>query len=145
MRVIINCLLLVVVCVSCETKLTDEQRKALRDEMKDREIKKIGPEEIYQKALTEGRQLVMELTPTLDLDSVQRICNCTIKYTRNAESLSDKQTELFEAYKYEPGAPDNIQKDGDELLIYSKPEVTADTLHGVWMISYEKKDIVKLL
>ncbi len=145
MRVIIYCLLLLFLGVSCETKLTDEQRKALRDEMKDREIKKIGPEKIYRKALAEGRKLVKDLKPGTDLDSVQQTCSCIISYVQSAEALSDKQAELFEAYKYQPDAPDNIQKDGDELLIYSKPYAKADTLQGVWMISYDKKAIVKML
>ncbi len=145
MRVIICCLLILIVSASCETKLTDEQRKALRDEMKDRKIKKVGPEEIYQKALSEGRKLVKELALDVNLDSVQQICDCSITFVESAETLSDKQSELFEAYKYEPDAADNIQKDGDELLIYSKPIMEADTLQGVWMINYKKKAIVKML
>lgn len=138
-------LILPLLFFACETKLSDEQRKALRDEMADRKIKKIGQEEIYKEALAQGRKLVDILKAEINLDSIEEKYSCTIKMAKSTSGLSAKEKEVFEAYKYAPNSTDNIQKEQQEYLIYTKPNVVADTLESLLFIRFEKKEIVKKL
>lgn len=139
-------LLSIAICsLSCDSKLTDEQRKALREEMDEREIKKIGQEEIYQKALEKGRELFANLSEGGEVKILEKSCNCLIQKISSVQGLTGKEAEVFEAYSFEPNGTDNVQKDGQELLIYSKPVAAGDSLSAVWFIRFEKKEIIKLL
>lgn len=132
------------VFASCGGQLSEDQRKALREEMEDREIKKISQEDIYQKALEEGRAVLKSVTPD-NLDSVKAICNCEISDIKTKEGLSAVELKLFEAYEFNPKGTDNIQKEGDQFLIYTKPIAENDSLSGLWLIKFPKSEIVKKL
>jgi hypothetical protein len=131
--------------VSCEGKLTDEQRKALKEEMKDREIKKVSEEQIFNKALEQGKTVMADLNSGKSIDEATKLCACKISYIEgDNRTLSKVEKDLYDAYSYNPQETDNIQKDGD-LLIYSRPFVHGDSLSGIWFIKFEKRDIVMAL
>ncbi|MTI41131.1 hypothetical protein [Fulvivirga lutimaris] len=135
-------LMAVVALTSCEAKLSEDQRKALHEEMEDRKIKKISQEDIYKKALEEGR-LVLESVDSGNIDSVKAACKCEISNLTSKDDLSEVELKLYEAYEFNPNGTDNIQKEGDQFLIYTKPQVANDSLAGLWMIKFPKSEIVK--
>ncbi len=142
MRNILILLLALTMLASCEGKLSEDQRKALREEMNDREIKKISQEDIYKKALDEGRAVLKSINAS-NVDSVETVCNCIISNLQNKEGLSEVELKLYEAYEFNPNGTDNIQKEGDQFLIYTKPEIKNDSLSALWLIKFPKSEIVK--
>ncbi|MEQ8925534.1 MAG: hypothetical protein RLO81_06945 [Fulvivirga sp.] len=145
MRAITLILIISLFTWSCDKKLTKEQRQALREKMEAREIKKISQEEIYKKALEEGRKVMKLITDTGSIDSLEKSCLCQITFHTTADSLIGKTKQVFEAYEYDPSGEDNIQKQAGELLIYTNPAKEADSLKGVWFIEFQKREIVKKL
>lgn len=139
-------LLSIAICsLSCDSKLTDEQRKALREEMDEREIKKIGQEEIYQKALARGREVIADLNDDSNLATTEKKFDCTIKEITSDVGLTEKELEVYEAYNYVPNGTDNVQKDGLEWLIYTKPVAQNDSLQLIWFVKFKTKSIIQLL
>lgn len=134
--------LTVIVAASCGGQLPEDQRKALHEEMEDRKIKKISQEDIYKKALEEGR-LVLESVDSDNIDSVKTACKCEISNLTSKDDLSEVELKLYEAYEFNPNGTDNIQKEGDQFLIYTKPQAENDSLAGLWLIKFPKSEIVK--
>lgn len=137
---LIACLIL-----GCDSKLSDEQRKALREEMEDREIKKIGPDQIYKKATEEGQKIAGSLSLSTNLDSIRAACKCDVIFAVSDSTLSEKEKAVFEAYEFNPTADGNLQKDSEDLLTFARPESSGDSLLGVWFIRFKKAEIIKSL
>lgn len=142
------CVLLILVTWGCNAGLPEEQRKALREEMENREVKRVSEHEIFRKALEMGKIVVTEIGDTLRPGVMQKH-NVEIKIVGLADTLGLSETELkvLKAYLYapEPGElEDNIQKEGDKHLIYSKPilNATGDSLRELVFIRMLKKDVV---
>lgn len=144
MRAAILFIAIVILNFSCDKGLTNEQRKALKDEMEKREIKKISQEEIYEKAMAQGKAVFEKLQAKNNTEKLKGECKCEIVFSESEIGLSEKSKALYQAYKYDPSGEDNIQKEA-EKLIYSKPQVENDSLVGVWFITFEKKEITKML
>lgn len=140
---ILTALALLIILLGCDSKLSDEQRKALREEMQDREIKRIGPNEIYNKALEMGKLLSTHLTNETNLDSIKMACACDVIFTNDKSELTEKEAEVFAAYQFDPTADGNLQKDKNEVLTYAFPQVASDSLEGVWFIRFKKSEIVR--
>ncbi len=138
-------LLMLLILVGCGGSLSEKQRKAFKEEMKDREIKKLSEEEIYKQALDDGQSLMAQLVNGSTVEQAAHKCGCEISFIENEnQELSKVERNLFEAYQYNPKGADNIQKE-DDWLIYSKPVLEGDSLRGVWFIKLPKKGIVKEL
>ena len=142
------CVLLILVTWGCNAGLPEEQRKALREEMENREVKRVSEHEIFRKALEMGKAVATEIGDTLTPGVMQKH-NVEIKIVGLADTLGLSETELkvLKAYLYapEPGElEDNIQKEGDKHLIYSKPILNAagDSLRELVFIRMLKKDVV---
>ncbi len=142
------CVLLILVTWGCNAGLPEEQRKALREEMENREVKRVSEHEIFRKALEMGKAVVTEIGDTLTPGVMQKH-NVEFKIVGLADTLGLSETELkvLKAYLYapEPGElEDNIQKEGDKHLIYSKPILNAagDSLRELVFIRMLKKDVV---
>ena len=137
-------IILITICAmqACDTQLSEERRKALREEMEQREPKRIGEEEVYQAVLTAGQDVIGELMNEVPLDQVASDCKCTIMFTSDAEGLDGKELELFNLYSQTPDAPENVQKDGDNHLLYTIAEHYPDSLTRVWIVRFERRRIV---
>lgn len=57
------------IIIGCGGSLPEEQRKALKEEMKNRRIKKVSEEQIFEKAFEMGRTYMKQLN-TNNIDSV---------------------------------------------------------------------------
>ncbi len=130
--------------IACDSKLTEEQRKALKDEMIERKIRKISQDEIYKKALEEGRSLMKAILAGQNKERLSADCDCQILLVNKiSDELTAKEKQVVEAYLFSSGE-DNIQKDGDDKLIYTQP-ITTDSTKAVWVIRFKKSTIVKKL
>ncbi len=102
---------------SCGGKLSEEERKALREEMENREIRQIRDEDIVNKAL----EMARSMRYAEDDSVLQEIGG--IKTVYNSPPEDGKLGKLWEAYEdafargLDPG--DNIQRDYPDWLIYT--------------------------
>ncbi|WP_157493895.1 hypothetical protein [Fulvivirga imtechensis] len=145
MRIVVFCLILLI--TGCGGSLSDEQRKALKKEMENREIKKVSEEELFEKAYQLGREYVKQLRST-NSGAVAKKNNVRVRFadSNNAE-LPEKYKGIWEAYIHAPAGTqleDNVQQNGD-TLIYSVPVIEEEQLKGVWLIDIPKKNVVLAL
>lgn len=145
--------------LACDNKLSDEQRKAMRENMELHKIKKVSDAEITEAAYAEGRAVVSKLAPlindSLKLKAAIAEFKGRVRLIRpgkdNAVAI---EQELVDAYLADEsgGAPDNIQKirrnnvDSDSIL-YTKPALTrladgSDRLDGIWSVWLSRKEVI---
>ncbi len=131
-------------------------REAIKEEMEQREIRRILPAEIVEAAYERGAMLseqalnlcVETYQPSeqeaqalvspealLTIDSLAQLENVSIRWVDKTSDLSqliEKERQLWEAYLYnvEKNLPlnDNVQKLGDEAFVYTKPLVLDSVL-----------------
>jgi|GEM_PF-410338 len=121
-------ILIVVVLSSCTGTLTDEQRKKMKENMAQGEIKKVTEAEITDATFTWGRKLATTiekkdrlLTNTPFLDSLARAEGVEIvSLQTNSPGLRHIEKQLLEAYTSSTGG-ENVQKMGSDSLLYTKP------------------------
>lgn len=131
-------------CVACGGGLSDDQRKALKEEMESREIKKIPEEDIVDATFEKGRKLLNAYQAGVD-SALQNI-GAEARLLRDTDSTaSKKEWELLEAYKYSMtnGAQptENVQRDG-EMMVYTMPAIENDMFVGIYVVRIPRKEIV---
>lgn len=144
---------------ACDNKLSDEQRKAMRENMELHKIRKISDAEITEAAYNEGRRIIADLEQA-DSDSTK--LNATISSYKGKvrlirpgkDNALDIEQQLVDAYLADEsgGVADNIQKirrnnvDTDSIL-YTKPALVkmpdgSERLEGIWSIWLSKKEVI---
>jgi hypothetical protein len=122
--------ILLVVLMACGGRLTDEQRKKLKEGMKLQEIKKISEAQMTEAAFVFGRSLAdvvekMNITRHHSIDSLQRLYKVTIFPLRPGDSsLLVIERQIIEAYSAGAGQVqlhDNVQHIGTDSVLYTKP------------------------
>ncbi len=144
---------------ACDNKLSDEQRKAMRENMELHKIKKISDAEITEAAYAEGRRIVAGLEQAVNdsakLSAALSSYNGRVRLIRpGKDNAMAIEQQLVDAYLADEsgGAQDNIQKirrnnvDTDSIL-YTKPALIkmpdgSERLEGIWSIWLSKKDII---
>lgn len=124
--------------------LTDEQRKALNEEMKSREIKKVEEEDVVTETFAIGKQLYQEYTN--GQDSLLNLYEAKVyRLKKDAIDSSEKDMELLEAYNYSlsqgGNLSENVQRDGEEM-IYTLPFVEEEMYEGIVVIRIPRKTII---
>lgn len=118
-----------VLWMSCTGTLSDNQRKKIKDEMTNSEIKKVTESEITDAAFKYGRHIasiIEKSDKTLSNKSLLDSLN-TVYYVEiiaiqpDNESLRGVEKLLLEAYQTNTQGSDNIQKMGTDSLLYTKP------------------------
>lgn len=121
-------ILIGVVFCSCTGTLTDEQRKKIKENMAQGEIKKVTEAEITDATFTWGRKLAATIEKKdrllgnqLFLDSLAMAENVEIlSLQESQQGLREIEKQLLEAYSGNMGS-DNVQKMGTDSLLYTKP------------------------
>jgi len=140
--------------LSCGGSLTEEQREALKEEKNAKEIKKISEDEIYQKALLTGKEIMQKMDEGMLLGDIENQYKVQIlRVNDSTPGLEKKETELWEVYKNNDWsnapAEDNVQKNGPDNLIYTSPVLgeEGDSLYlsGLWMVRMKRKEVVLAL
>jgi hypothetical protein len=152
-------ILLLLVLMACGGTLTEEQRKAIKNEMNTQRIQKVSEAEITEAAFAKGRRMVELASASKDSaspDSVQVVEGQTVRYCQLAsKNLTDIERQLMEAYIDAEAAgnlEDNIQnirsEDGlTDSILYTKPVVTKNSegdekLTAMWSVLLSKKDLI---
>lgn len=113
---------------SCTGTLTDEQRKKIKENMAQGEIKKVTESEITDATYTWGRKLASAiekkdrlLTNNTFLDSLAQAEGLEIiSLQENQQGLRQVEKQILEAYASNMGG-ENVQKMGTDSLLYTKP------------------------
>ena len=144
--------LLAGILFGCGGSLSKEQQKELIEAKNAQAIKRVTEAQILEKASEEGRRLV-SLADSLkeySLDSLADANHVVIKYLKpDATNAIDIERQIIGAYLSvaEENLPENVQKLGEDSIIYSKPVVKklpdgVIEVKGVWSVILSKKQIV---
>ncbi|RAW03113.1 hypothetical protein [Pseudochryseolinea flava] len=150
------------IVVSACGRLSDDERKKLRDGMEQNKIVKVTDDEIVTTALDEGR-LVFQLLEkarfsSRAIDSLSRVKGVRIHWTKpgdkNTEAVEQQLIDAYVSAMVTGDLQDNIQKlylkeDPAQFdsLVYSKPVVTrqadgVENLEGMWNVYIARKNVV---
>ena len=119
-----------IVLFSCGGAVSDEQRKKMRDRMKEDEIKRVTDGELTAAAFDYGRAIAAVLEkrdPAMVnkslIDSLQKAFNVKISAIQPGDSmLLAIESQLIEAYtSTQSQVADDIQKIGTDSVLYTKP------------------------
>lgn len=144
---------------ACDSKLSDEQRRQMREQMELHKIRKISEPEIIEAAFAAGRQTIKTIeklqSDSAKLDSFLLSKKGSIHWVVPGQSnINEMEQQLIDAYLAQAsGTPqDNVQKirkDTGETdsLLYTYPVITKtaggiETFDGVWYVRLSKKDII---
>ncbi|MFZ6009431.1 MAG: hypothetical protein ACOYXT_03715 [Bacteroidota bacterium] len=153
-------LVLILAMGGCGGSLSDEQRKKMREQMEQHEIKKVTEAQITEAAFAKGREIMSVLeqhkNDSSDADSLGAIYHASIRWiTPGAGNAIALEKQLIDAYiAGEAGGTleDNVQllRNADaasDSILYTKPVVTkipdgSERLDGVWNIWLSKKRLI---
>ncbi len=131
---------------SCQGKLSQEERQAMREAQEDRAIRRVTDQEIMQAALEAGRMIRNEYESGSGKDSLARAYGATIQYHTDSLQMEDLEREVWQAYQagLESGADlgENVQRDYPDYLYYSYPDTENDSLRGMVSIRISRKALI---
>ncbi len=122
--------LVVLILTACGGTLTDEQRKKVKQDMKDHALKKVNEADITEAAFTIGRNVSKIITKvsinnTKAIDSLQSAYHVKIVSLRPSDELMKGiEKQLIDAYTSGSGngeISDNVQRLGQDSILYTKP------------------------
>jgi len=118
---------LVLLC-SCGGKISDEQRKAIKQSMEEGQIKKITDAELTEAAYEYGRLIAKDVEnitgSPVEIQSLESKYGVKISTLQSGDSaLIEIEKMIIDAYTSgaSPDLSDNIQKLGTDSLLYTKP------------------------
>jgi hypothetical protein len=155
--------LLLIFFFACTGSLTEEQRKAVKEDMENHQIKKVSDAQITEAAFAKGREIISTLEEvkydSTRTDSIIDASDGKIHWLEpGSGNAVEIEQQLIEAYiaSASGGLQDNVQKirgaDGTQTdsILYTKPVVTkrsdgSDVLTGVWNIWLSRKELIKAM
>lgn len=153
-------LITLILVASCGGSLSDEQKKKIRDEMAQSEIRKVTEPEITDAAMKLGKEIMSSVEKLKNnpasIDSLERETNTKITWIVPGEATAQVvEQQLIEAYI--AGAAtgtieDNLQKlrnaDGVvDSLLFTRPVVKnladgAVQVEGTWNVRISQKELI---
>jgi hypothetical protein len=117
------------VVIACTGTLSENQKKRIKESMEQGQIKKLTESQITEAAFAYGRSVaaLVEkndklLGNSLLIDSIAKANNVEIISLQSENNqLRGVEKQLLEAYLTGGSSSDNIQKEGTDSLIYTKP------------------------
>ncbi len=154
-------ILLVLFIAGCTGSLTEEQRKAVKEDMESHAIRKVTDAQLTEAAFSTGRKLMTELekakNDSAKIDSIVKASDGKIRWVvPGSANAVDIEQQLIDAYLSSAtgDAQDNVQKirgaggaDTDSIL-YSKPVLIkqkdgTEVLTGVWNVWLSRKELIR--
>jgi hypothetical protein len=155
-------LIVMLIAMACGGRLSDEERKKLREGMEKQKIVRVTEPEIMTATLEKGHAIVGLLEnkrfSQKALDSVGQVHGVHIRWVvpgqGNALAIEQELIDAYISAMVTGSAEENLQKvytsanrDAFDSLLYSKPSVTrlpdgSEQLDGIWNIYIAKKQIV---
>jgi hypothetical protein len=128
----IKLLVILLLATACGGALSDEQRKKMRERMKDDEIKRVSEGELMSAAFDYGRlidSVIEKRDPAMVngtlIDSLEAAFGVRIATIQPGDSmLLAIESQLIEAYTSSAGQvqiADDVQKIGTDSILYTKP------------------------
>ncbi len=157
---------------ACKGGLTDEQKKAFKEELDKREIKRLTPGEVNEAISRQGSNIADTLYEVFSekdiqseafrssvltaedypvLDSLNRNFKAHIKWigteaAKNTPAVLDLETQLLDAYVYniENGldARKNVQRIDEARFLFTQPVLSDKKLKGMWSITLLQKEVI---
>ena len=127
--------------------MSDEHRQKIKEETADRKIKRITDADILNAAKARAEKLYKSIDTNKYNFSTS---NEQIKWVSMKDTLTNVyEKNMQEAYQYslDQGLElyDNIEEVENAIIVYTKPEVISDSLQGFWIISLDKKEVIRAL
>ena len=154
-------LLVALSLLSCDTKLSDEDRKAIKEELETQRITRMTESEIMSRAHETGRLIMDKIDSVYEINAGFEVLskllkelsgryNVRIEWLDNNGDIPENYKELMEAYKFiiasDKDALENIQVLQNKNFLYTRPnvQVSPDTtiLKGLWNIELDRKYLV---
>ena len=117
--------------LSCTGKLTDEQKRKIREEREESQLRKISEADITEAAFEYGRMITaiiekrdVELKQSLFIDSLEKAFSVEIISMKTDDAtLRAVEKQVIEAYVSGGtiALNDNVQKMGKDSILYTKP------------------------
>ena len=121
----------IILLSACKGSLSDEQRKKMRENMEQGEIKRVTDAELTEAAFEYGRAIISEFEKKGSaysskslIDSIQKAYDVKIISLQVGDSaLMEIEKQIIEAYTSDGNleVSDNIQNIGADSLLYTKP------------------------
>jgi hypothetical protein len=139
----------------CEGRLSDDQRKKIKEDMSLHKIVKVTDAEITEQAFAQGRKIMKAIGnidgQTVAIDSLSKANQVKIKWlVPGATNALEIERQLVEAYlssSINGGMEDNVQRMETDSVLYTQPvtekmEDGSETVKGIWSIRLSKKDLI---
>jgi hypothetical protein len=115
--------------IACTGSLTSDQRKKIKENMKQGEIKKVSDAQLTEAAFDYGRKIATvifakdkTLTNLRLQDSLGQAYRVELVSIQDSnKSLRGVEKQLLEAYASQAHDADNVQKMGPDSLLYTRP------------------------
>ena len=138
----------IIIVFSCNQQgMSDEHRQKIKEETADRKIKRITDADILNAAKVRAEKLYKSIDTNKYNSSTS---NEQIKWVSMKDTLANVyEKNMQEAYQYslDQGLElyDNIEEVENAVIVYTKPEIIDDSLQGFWIISLDKKEVIRAL
>jgi hypothetical protein len=153
------CIILAVLIIACEGKLTDEQRKSMKEQMELHKIKRVSDTEITEAAFAKGRGYIKQIENAgQDSSKIEQLIKQSHGRIRwvvpGKGNVLALEQQLIDAYLSDMtgGMQDNVQElrhgtEKTDSILYTKPVVVkladgSERFEGVWNIWISKKELI---
>jgi hypothetical protein len=147
---------------ACGQREDHTDRIALAKEMRGRKLKRVTDAQVMGLAAEEGIRAVSQLQPLLVIPASGNCDSIRINGALQSEVITEyrfvcretpdlhpKAREVWKAYNYNVqqniAIAENIQKLGNEQLLYTAPVHHQGKFIGMWSIILDKKEIIRRL
>lgn len=146
-------LILTVAAIGCGGSLSKEQREEMKEAREAQAIKRVTEAELIEEATKQGRKIIGAVVnrDSLVIDSLAVENKVKIKWlTPGTSDALEIEKQIIDAYVMSAvtgDLPENVQKMGEDSLLYSKPVVEklpdgAVQVEGVWSVLFSKKQLI---
>lgn len=132
----------ILICSACNQEgMSDEHRQKLKQEAADRKIQRVTDADILNAAKIQVEEVYSS-------NQSKRILQKNAKWISLQDSAtSGYEQQIQEAYQYSLNQGlalyDNIEDTKDGKIIFTKPGIVSDSIHGFWLITLDKKEVIK--
>ncbi len=142
--------LILVTIIACHPEDNRNMAK-FREEMESRKLQRVTEGQLIEYATRIGKVLLdtnSKISNTEFFRKVDSAYGIALKYYQLHEiPLKTKLAEISDAYIYNQQngivSEDNLQKQGDSVLIYTRPVLTNNSLTGIYTAIIQKKKLIK--
>lgn len=148
-------LLIMVACAGCGGKLSEEQRKELREGSRNQSIQRVTEAEITEAAFKLGRTIMEKAIvadSTFNLDSLANAHHARVHWLEAGSSDAHEiEKQIIDAYLMNIATgddqPDNVQAVSEDSLLYTVPVVETlpdESIYvkGTWNVWMSRKELV---